>query len=78
MYIKIDYAGKYSQKSNQIRIKYYSPKKISFVFPQELPKGYYYFRIVRLIYVENQVGSQRFTEYKEFISNYSYFFHKQH
>lgn len=78
LHIKIDYAGKYSQIPNKIRIKYYSPKKISFVFPQNLSKGYYYFRVIRLIYVESQVGSQRFKEYKEFNSNYSYFFHKQH
>ena len=78
LHIKIDYAGKYSQIPNKIRIKYYSPKKISFVFPQDLPKGYYYFRVIRLIYVESQVGAQRFKEYKEFNSNYSYFFHKQH
>ena len=78
LHIKIDYAGKYSQIPNKIRIKYYSPKKISFVFPQNLSKGYYYFRVIRLIYVESQVGSQRFKEYKELNSNYSYFFHKQH
>jgi hypothetical protein len=78
LHIKIDYAGKYSQIPNKIRIKYYSPKKISFVFPQELPKGYYYFSVIRLIYVESQVGGQRFKDYKEFNSNYSYFFHKQH
>jgi len=78
LYIKIDYAGKYSQVPNKIRIKYYSPKKISFVFPQDLPKGYYYFRVIRLIYVEAQVGAQRLKEYKEFKSNYSHFFHKQH
>jgi len=78
LHIKIDYAGKYSQIPNKIRIKYYSPKKISFVFPQDLPKGYYYFRVIRLIYVESQVGAQRFKDYKEFNSNYSYFFHKQH
>ena len=78
LHIKIDYAGKYSQIPNKIRIKYYSPKKISFVFPQDLPKGYYYFRVIRSIYVESQVGAQRFKDYKEFNSNYSYFFHKQH
>jgi hypothetical protein len=78
LHIKIDYARKYSQIPNKIRIKYYSPKKISFVFPQDLPKGYYYFRVIRLIYVETQVGAQRFKDYKEFNSNYSYFFHKQH
>ena len=78
LHIKIDYTGKYTQIPNKIRIKYYSPKKISFVFPQDLPKGYYYFRVIRLIYVESQVGGQRFKDYKEFNSNYSYFFHKQH
>ena len=78
LHIKIDYAGKYSQIPNKIRIKYYSPKKISFVFPQDLPKGYYYFRVIRLIYAESQVGGQRFKDYKKLNSNYSYFFHKQH
>jgi hypothetical protein len=78
LHIKIDYAGKYSQIPNKIRINYYSQKKISFVFPQDLPKGYYYFRVIRLIYVEKKVGNQRLKDYKEFNSNYSYFFYKQH
>ena len=77
-HIKIDYGGKYSIVPNRIRVIYISPKKISFVFPQDLKKGYYYFRIVRLLYFESQAGAQRFTEYKEFQSNYSYYFHKQH
>ena len=39
LHIKIDYAGKYSQIPNKIRIKYYSPKKYRLCFHKTYPKG---------------------------------------
>ena len=76
--IKIDYGGKYAKVPNSIEVNYISPKKITFLFPIDLPKGYYYFRVIRFLNTDSQVGAQRFVDSKEFNSNYSYYYHKKH